>query len=359
MERAITSELLIVGAHGVGGTGIISAAKDLADTTVRTISRRAKPPALVDETHVRSHIAVDLLDRDAALSALSVVGPRVDIAFSAYVDRPTASEAVKANLAILNNLLDGVERASAQVGHIVLITGGKAYGSHLGPYKTPARERDRRVMGPMFYYDQADAIREWADRRGAAWTEIRPDGIIGPSIGSPMNLLQGIAAFAAVSREQGIPLRFPGSFSAWSRHVYELTDTDLLGRAVIWALRADAARNQVFNLSNGDLFRWEHLWPEIAAFFEMDMDVPQPMSLTTHMAEQRTVWERLSERHGLVSTKWEDVVSWAFMDAMLRLDTDLIQSTIKIRQAGFPGCEDSHESFLSHLGRLRAARRIP
>ena len=36
------------------------------------------------------------------------------------------------------------------------LEGGKAYGSDLGPYKTPAREDDPRLMSPNFYYDQED-----------------------------------------------------------------------------------------------------------------------------------------------------------------------------------------------------------
>ena len=40
-------------------------------------------------------------------------------------------------------------------------------------------------------------------------------------------------------------------------------------------------------------------------------------------------------------------------------DYDLVQSTIKIRQAGFAGCVDSHASFVGHLRRLREARYLP
>ena len=39
---------------------------------------------------------------------------------------------------------------------VVLVTGTKYYGSHLGPFKTPARESDPRHMPPNYYFDQID-----------------------------------------------------------------------------------------------------------------------------------------------------------------------------------------------------------
>ncbi len=146
------------------------------------------------------------------------------------------------------------------------ITGAKAYGPHLGPYKTPGKESDPRVIGPLFYYDQVDALAEWADRHGVGWTELRHDGIIGQSLGSPMNLLHGIAAYGAISAELELPLRFPGHPDTWSRVLHQLTDADLLGRSVLWATRSDAARNESFNVTNGDFFRWANIWPELANF---------------------------------------------------------------------------------------------
>ena len=38
----------------------------------------------------------------------------------------------------------------------MLVTGTNYYGSHLGPFKTPAREDDTRHDGPDFYFDQVD-----------------------------------------------------------------------------------------------------------------------------------------------------------------------------------------------------------
>ncbi|MCF5732954.1 hypothetical protein [Pseudomonas syringae] len=48
------------------------------------------------------------------------------------------------------------------------------------------------------------------------------------------------------------------------------------------------------------------------------------------------------QEDGLRETPWADVAAWPFLDAMLNIPYDMVQSTIKIRQAGFPDCIDSH-----------------
>jgi hypothetical protein len=44
-------------------------------------------------------------------------------------------------------------------------------------------------------------------------------------------------------------------------------DLDLLARAIAWAGEAASARNEIFNITNGDVFVWENIWPAIAASF--------------------------------------------------------------------------------------------
>ena len=44
----------------------------------------------------------------------------------------------------------------------------------------------------------------------------------------------------------------------------EATDVDILARAIAWAGETEAARDQAFNVTNGDVFRWQEVWPAIA-----------------------------------------------------------------------------------------------
>src|ERR1700693_2977757 len=61
--------------------------------------------------------------------------------------------------------------------------------------------------------------------QGSKWnfTILRPGGAIcGISLGSPMNTISVIAIYAAISREIGLPFRFPGPESVY-RALYQVT----------------------------------------------------------------------------------------------------------------------------------------
>jgi nucleoside-diphosphate-sugar epimerase len=247
--------VIVAGAQGVSGNAVLQQYAELTGAKVYTLSRRSGE----DSGNVH-HIAVDLLNLDDTVAKLGDVRDATHLFFGAYVERRTAAEKSTANVLLLRNLLDVVEKNSPELRHITIYQGGKAYGSDLGPYKTPAREDDLRLMSPNFYYDQEDLLRQ--RQKGHIWnfTIFRPGGAIcGVSIGTPMSLISVIVVYAAICREMGLPLRFPGAESAY-RSLYQATSADLLARAVIWAGETVSARNELFNVTNGDNFRWQHMW---------------------------------------------------------------------------------------------------
>jgi nucleoside-diphosphate-sugar epimerase len=82
-----------------------------------------------------------------------------------------------------------------------------------------------------------------------------------------MNLVTGVAVYAAMGRQLGLPLRFPGRQENWNS-LQEACDAELFGRATLWALGLENARNEFFNVSNGDVYRWRQLWNAIADFYQ-------------------------------------------------------------------------------------------
>jgi nucleoside-diphosphate-sugar epimerase len=350
--------LIVFGGYGVIGTGVVTHFLDMPNWGITTVGRSPVPKKLFDGRPVPSHVQVDLFDAKASASALASLSDVTDVVFCAYIERETMAATVAPNVAILDNALEGLRVAGAHPGHVVLIGGGKSYGEHLGAYKTPAKERDARFMGPIFYNDQEDLLWERAGKDGFAWTVLRPDAMLGPSIGSPMNMLMGIAAYASVSKELGIPLRFPGSLAAWSA-LHQATDAGVLAEAVEWALTSGAAHGEIFNVTNGDNFRWKHLWPEIASVFAMDTAPPQPMCLAEQMADKGALWQGMIERHGLRPIPWKQLAAWPFVDGWFAMDSDMVQSTIKIRQAGFKGCADTHDALIAALKRLKQQKIVP
>jgi nucleoside-diphosphate-sugar epimerase len=167
-----------------------------------------------------------------------------------------------------------------------------------------------------------------------------------------------IAVYASISRELGVPLRFPGSPGAYTSLI-EMTDAGLLAKAAVFAATTPSAANQAFNVTNGDMFRWSSMWPRIAAAFDMEVAPPLPMSLTEVMADKAGLWDDMVRRHGLLPTPYSDVSSWAFGDFVFGWDHDVIADTSKSRRAGFHEYVETEAMFRRIFDDLRASRVIP
>ncbi len=343
--------IIIAGANGVSGRAAAQHFVRQPDTLVYGLSRRTG--GHVDGVRP---VSVDLLDPASVRDRLGGVAGVTHVVFGAYIEKPTAAERSVVNVGILRNLLDVVESPALQ--HVAFYQGGKAYGADLGPFKTPAREDDPRLMPPNFYYDQEDHLRERQAGRSWHWTALRPEAICGYAIGNPMNLAMVIAIYAAISRELGLPLRFPGSHAAY-RALYQVTSAKILAAATDWAGRTPAAADGIFNITNGDYFRWEFMWPRIARMFDMDCAPPVPTPLASYMTDKESLWRRLVERHGLQPIPYGQLVSWPFGDMIFNSGFDNISSTIKARQAGFHECIDTEEMFRLFFDHLREERIIP
>lgn len=345
------NQYLVVGASGVTG-GAVARHLEEQGYAVTALSRNG--PRRADSTTQRVLRGDLSLPHGIAPGALRGI---THVVHAGYVEGASHAETTSLNAVMLNNLLNALDRDDAQVAHLVLIGGGKSYGEHLGPYRTPAKESHPRLLGPILYNPLEDALWDWAARTGTGWTVLRPDGVVGFGARSPMNILSGVAAFAMLSKREQVPLRFPGSWGAW-RALHQATDSRILAHAAEWAFQSAAARDEVFNVTNGDHFRWSNLWPDIAAFFEMPYDQPQPLDLEAHMNGRQADWAELAREHGLKQPDFDQFVSWPFVQGWWRTEYDMVQSTIKIRHAGFTDCIDSHDSFIDHLAALRNDRFI-
>jgi nucleoside-diphosphate-sugar epimerase len=189
-------------------------------------------------------------------------------------------------------------------------------------------------MPPNFYYAQEDLLRARQKGRQWHWTALRPEGVLGFGLGNPMNLGMSIAVYATISKELGLPLRFPGSDKAY-KALYQVTSAEILAKATVWAGQSDAAKDEIFNITNGDYFRWQY------------------------MADKSEVWGEIVRKHNLQPNSFDRVASWQFADAIFSLFFDNITSTIKARRAGFHDCIDTEEMFREFFAGLRADRIIP
>ncbi len=349
-ERSV----LVTGAQGVSGGAVLEHYAALPGTTVYGLSRRAAE----DSGNVH-HISVDLLDVEDIKAKLTNVPNITHLFFGAYIDKKDAAEKSIINVQLLRGILEYLDESVPSLKHITIFQGGKAYGSDLGPYKTPAREDDPRLMSPNYYYDQEDLLRSRQSGKSWTFTIIRPGGAIcGLSVGSAMNLISVVGVYATICREMRLPLRFPGPEKVY-RALYQVTSADVLGKATVWAGEAETARNQTFNVTNGDTMRWQHMWPRIAKMFNLEIAEPVPFSLTSYMADKGPMWDMIVKKHNLQQIPYEQFVSWGYGDFAFRQDFDNVSNTVKVRQAGFHGCIDSEEMFAGYFKQMREKRLLP
>ncbi|MFE4540903.1 SDR family oxidoreductase [Streptomyces scopuliridis] len=348
-----TDSALVAGAGGVIGRSVV---EHLAREGVQTRGASRRTP---QGSPTWEHLPADLSDPDKAREGLRAAADTTRLVFAAYIERDDLEAQIAPNLALLDNTLKGLAAAGAPLQHVTLYQGHKFYGSHLGAFKTPAKESDPRLIGPNFYYDQEDLLRERAQEMGFRFTIFRPEAVLGYAQGTPMNLLMAIATYVAITKELGLPLRFPGALQAYDGIFYQMTDAELLARATDWAATASGAANETFNITNGDVIRWSHLWRALAEHYGLPLEEPKSIRLEQHMPPQGHIWRRIVAKHGLVDTPYTDLVDWRFGDLILNSTWDNVSSTVKLRQAGFHDSHDTEQRLLDLLDDLGERRIIP
>jgi nucleoside-diphosphate-sugar epimerase len=267
---------------------------------------------------------------------------------------------IATNDRMFRNLLGPLTEAAPGLRHVTLLQGTKAYGVHVRQLAVPAREgRSEMREQPNFYWAQEDHLR--ALQAGGDWsfTIVRPVLIVGEAIGGAMNLLPALGAHAAVMRERGPILPYPGG----AERVSQAVDADLLARAIAWAGEASAARNETFNVTNGDVFTWPNVWPAIAEAAGMRSGPDEPFLL---QSLGRMDWDRVRQRYALLSPPLADFVglSLEYADYQMRYGHSepgppAIVSTIKIAQAGFHEVMDTELMFRKWFKVFQQKRLLP
>jgi nucleoside-diphosphate-sugar epimerase len=353
MNTTTVNTALVVGANGVIGTNLIHYLSSLPGWNIIGLSRRGG-----QSTNAVRYIAVDLLDPESCRVQLQSLTAVTHIFYAAYQDRPTWAELVPPNLAMLVNVVEAIEPIASKLQHISLMQGYKVYGAHLSPFKTPARESDGGHMPPEFNVDQQNFIEKRQQGKSWSLSAIRPSVVAGMALGNPMNLVMVIAIYASISKELGLPLRFPGKPGAYDK-LLEMTDAGLLAKATVWAATNGQCANQAFNITNGDLFRWNDLWPKIASYFGMQTAPPLSMSLSTVMADKEPLWKSIQEKYGLTQHTYQELSSWPFGDAVFSWDYDFFADGTKARRLGFHEFIDTEQMFYGLFDELKAKKVIP
>ena len=359
-------KVLVAGASGVVGYAAVKHFAGLPGCEVVGLSRRQ--PLDLDEA---TFVSVDLHDDEACRAVVRAHPDVTHLVYAALFEKPglvagwRERDQMETNLRMFANLLDPLVAPGSALEHVTLLQGTKAYGGHVASVPIPARERTPRHPHENFYFLQEDHLFEAHARGGDrwSWTILRPQVILGESLGSNMNVIPAIGAYGAVLREAGEPLHFPGGAPS----ALEVVSADLLARAIAWAGTSVAARNEIFNVANGDVLVWRYAWPAIADALGMEVGEDRPMSLAEEMPRRSGEWAAIVDRYELRAPHaLDDFVgqSYVYADLLLgfgRTAVPLPQlvSTIKLRQAGFGECLDSEDDLVEWFARLQARRLLP
>ncbi|MFM0088821.1 SDR family oxidoreductase [Paraburkholderia sediminicola] len=341
---------LVAGASGIVGNAVTEVLTGLPEWRVRVIRRSHVP--------IAEALHCDLFDANATAHALRGAGDTTHLFYAAYRADPNPQKSAEINTRMLRNVLDGLRAAGATVQRVVYFQGVKVYGAHLGASMAPFYEDDPRHLPVNFYFAQEDLLRERARQGEFEWSILRPDAVIGDTAGNPMNIALVLGAFAALSRQEGIPLRFPGSYKTYREVFSEMTDARWLAKASVWAALAPSARNEAFNIV-GEPFRWERLWHKLGAALDMEVAEPQPFSMALHMPHRAAEWQRMITERQLQPIPYDELVHWGFGDAVLNMDRDMVSDMGKIRRAGFVEPMNTEDALVQAIRRLQARRYIP
>ncbi len=299
----------------------------------------------------------------SVLPLLELIPPAARAFYAKVALESGAADPEGRNKAMLKTLLTTLEEKPHPLRHVCAVTGGKHYGMHLGPrlfteHETPYREDESpRCPGPNWYYECEDMLRGWEGEWN--WSVFRPSFIIGYGLGSPYNFGCSLAAYAALCKALGQSLAFFGD-QANANCRWCVTSARQLARMMIWSSGSPAAANQAFNCTDLEPFLWRDLWPEIAAWFELEPTWPQKgVSMTRFFTQHRPLWEELVERQNLRTDPLQQLASGDFIDRSMAIDWDAVYDMSKAHSAGFDHYPSAAETFTALFQELRDARVIP
>lgn len=353
-------KVAVVGASGIVGYALL---EHLKQAQIDAIGLSRRDPGIPGVEHLK----LDLMDPERCRAACPALRDVTHLVYAALYEKPGLVQGwrevdqMQTNLTMLQNLVTPLLSVTTGLRQISLLQGTKAYGAHIMPMKIPGREREPRVEHENFYWLQEDYLKSLQGRHAFALTIWRPQIIFGHALGAPMNMISAIAAYATLCQAGGESLHYPGGPSG----VMEATDASLLARAIAFSFDNHACDNETFNVTNGDVFRWEDLWPGIARHLGMEAGEPKRQLLAESCYDE-AAWQAARKRFRLSEITLRDWVgdSFYYADALFNSYRDQppppsLVSTIKLRQAGFHECLDTEDMIASWFERLRQIRLLP
>ena len=247
---------------------------------------------------------------------------------------------------MLRNVIEPLVAGKSRLKHVSILQGTKAYGVHLHPIAIPARESDPRDNHANFFFDQQDYVAT----RGLntvsptlccvlSWSRVRPPAHL--TFFRPLACTRPFAA-RRVSRSAS-----PGAHRSSGKRPMPIW----LATSWCWAAQAPEAANQIFNVTNGDVFEWRSVWPAMAETLGVKVGSDAPTSIARYIRDNADVWKKIVAKYGLASGDLRSLVGQGDQHADFAFAYGApagpvaFVSTIKLRKAGFNAAIDTREAF--------------
>ena len=386
---------IVTGANGISGyhlVRVLSAAPERW-SKIYCLSRRPPPENfytdLGDGASRVEHINVDFLGDPAKVAeALSKID-RVEYAFFFSYTQPAqkggvlgmwseADELAKTNSQLLDTFLGGLKQSGLKPKRILLQTGAKHYGFHMGPATSPSFESDPRItLETNFYYPQEDSLFKYCKDNGCQWNVVRPSYIIGAVRDGLLNHMIGISIYASVRAYLKQKLHYPGDGIGWDREHCQSTGI-LNSYFHEWCVLTDKTGDEAFNIQDGLPFTWGRFWAYLADWYGLEWTPPDPDQSKYRSMESRhktpprgygdpgitystfslqewaeepevaKAWTEMTKEHGLVLNPFESAEKRAQVfgvsDSAIVGGWPLSLSMRKARKLGWHGTVDSYEA---------------
>lgn len=329
------------------------------------VGRRPQPDWNAE--HPIQYIQCDILDPTETRSKLSKLIDVTHIFYVAWAKRPTETENCEVNGSMLRNVLQALIPNAPNLRHVCLQTGANHYK---GPFESlvkaqahdpPHTEGMARLDGPNFYYTLEDIlVQEISKKDGLTWSIHRPRVIFGFSPYSLMNMVGTLCTYAAICKYEGVPLMFPGGRVAWESYT-AVSDAELVAEQQIWAAVDPNAKNEAFNCTNGDLFKWKHVWKVLAERFGIEnygFEEGWNLKWREVMKGKSGVWDEIVGVYGLQPLKLEEIGQWWFVETVLA-EEPLVSCMNKAKEHGFLGFRNTNVSFQHWIDKTKAYKIVP
>lgn len=181
--------------------------------------------------------------------------------------------------------MKALEYASITPKRVLLQTGVKHYGLHLGPAINPQHECDKRILlEPNFYYLQEDLLFEYSKRNNVSWNIVRPSHIIGAVKDAAMNLVYPLGVFGAIHAHLQKPLVYPGDVASFDL-AQSISTAKLNAYLEKWAVLDPDTANQVFNASDSSQFTFGKFWINFAKWYGLEYELPSKTGVSFKTSE--------------------------------------------------------------------------